>query len=312
MTRTLRLNTLPAAVLALTIGSISFAQPPAPSSSSPRSPRVESLDREEMNTERLRSILERRLEYARAQQQRAEKALEMLDNGASIDELRAAYRDLFFERPMRRESDTPPSRETEAGDLPPRDARDRYEPRRDRLSPEDRAQLLAFLAEEFPDLHTRVREFIPAGPDGGPSEIDARMERRMAPLLDMMRLKERDPEMFALHKELWAADRAAWEAARKVRDASDADRAQAAEDLHTVLGRQFDLQLRQHQLELERLEARLENARRDAARQAASRDNLINERLLEILSRRVARPEDSQDRDGRGPQHDKRLPAPDQ
>lgn len=316
MTRHDQPTILAAAALLVSFGSACFAQPAEPPSRRPPArsaeappPGVESLDREELSAERLRSILERRLERAREQERRTEKAIELLDSGTSIDELRAEYRDLFFERDGRREADDEPRRGIDAA-APEGDedaARDWRERRRERWSPEDHAKMLAFLAEEFPELHERVREVIPGGPEG-PEEIDPRVERRMAPLVEMMRLKERDPEMFALRKELWSTDRAAWEAARKVREASEETRAQAAEELHAVLGRQFDLQLRQHQLELDRLEARLRNARRDAAQQATNRDNLINERLLEVLARQDER--DDRGRDRRGPREESRQPAP--
>ncbi|MCA9281383.1 MAG: hypothetical protein KDA30_05045, partial [Phycisphaerales bacterium] len=268
-------------------------------------------DRDELTAERLHSLLERRLERMSAQEERMRRVIELLDEGASIDDLRDEYRDLLFDRDTRpggaddEGKDAPLNAGGDDAGIDPRGARERG---RDRVTDEDRAKFLAFLAEEFPEIHERVMEVAPDAADGGPVDIDPRFERRIMPLVEMMRLKERDPEMFTLRKDLWNADRQAWDLARKVRDASEADRAAAAEELHAVLGTQFDLQLRVHQLELDRLESRLAGARREAAEQATHRDDLINERLMDILSRTDGPP----DSDRRGPrrERDDRRPAP--
>ncbi|MEZ6212495.1 MAG: hypothetical protein R3B46_14840 [Phycisphaerales bacterium] len=305
------------AALSLTC-SLAVAQPAPPPPSSAERPEGErparergGLDREELTAERLKSLLERRLERIESQGARMRRALELLEGGASLDDLRDEYRDLLFDRDTRpggaddEGKDAPLNAGGDDAGIDPRGARERG---RDRVTDEDRAKFLAFLAEEFPEIHERVMEVAPDAADGGPVDIDPRFERRIMPLVEMMRLKERDPEMFTLRKDLWNADRQAWDLARKVRDASEADRAAAAEELHAVLGTQFDLQLRVHQLELDRLEARLANARREAAEQATHRDDLINERLMDILSRTDGPP----DSDRRGPrrERDDRRPAP--
>lgn len=249
--------------------------------------------------DRLRGILERRLERSREQAERLEKAISMLDEGATSEDLREEFRDLFFDRDGRPDRDGEPGekpRDFDPDHADDEDSRDRG-PRR--FSPEDRERFLEFLRVEFPDLHQRVTEVIPGGPEG-PAEIDERVERRLRPLIELMRLKEADPEMFSLRRELWAADRRAWEAARGVREAAGADREKAVADLRDVLEAQFDLQLKVHRLELERLEARLAKARQEAADQASLRDELVNERLMEVISRAESPPrERRRDRAGR-------------
>jgi len=313
----------------LMTGSLAFGQSTSPNNNPPsneRPRRVEgqggdratrdrwNADRDELTAERLHSLLERRLERMSAQEERMRRVIELLDEGASIDDLRDEYRDLLFERDGRA---NPPDALDHTGfgeqqmpggepGAPEGDGRSFRNRVRDRITDEDRAKFMAFLGEEFPEIHERVLEVAPDAANGGAADIDPRLMRRILPLVEMMRLKERDPEMYAIRKELWTTDRQAWELARRVRDASDGDRPAAAEELHEVLGKQFDLQLRAHQLELDRLEARIVNARREAADQASHRDDLIKERLMDILSRQDA-PDEG---DRRGPRREDRRPAP--
>lgn len=257
-------------------------EPPPPTESS-AGPMDGQVDRMPSDSARLRAFIERRLERAKSQAAMLERALARLDEGADLDDLREEFRDLWTDREIR---------ENDGGDRP--DGRDGQGPgdrgglpsgREGRPGAStEREPFLEFLRVEFPLVHERVIESLKDMPADDPAANDPAQWPRVRPFIELMRLREHDPQMFGLRKSLWSEEWRSRDLARQIASSPEGEREPLVAELRGTLEKQFDLQLALHRLDLERLEARLQNAKREADEREAARRETVNARLVEVLS----------------------------
>lgn len=264
----------------------------------------------------LREMIERRLEFARRQMERMERALRMLDDGADPAEVEAEFPDIGrgpggpgggasagpggmidgepFDGPPGQRGQGRGPREGGPG------GEGRREPPPDRpLTDEERAAVREFLRTAQPRLHEMFIELEKADPD----EAARRMREMFPRFRPIIELRQNDPALFELRMRELRAGREAMEAARRLieieRDAGapEADRARAEEAFRGAV--------------VAHLEARADIGRHDlnrqiehARRELAELDRRASERESEVLRfmQRMIERERQRARDGGKPQ----------
>ncbi len=273
-----------AVLAAFSLGLPAVAQrqsPPPPAEPAERAPDVQA-DRMPPDAARLRAFIERRLERAKSQTAMLEQVLARLDEGADLDDLREDFRELWTDRDMR---DDDGDRSVGRPGPGPGDGGGPPSGREGRPGASiEREPFLEFLRVEFPMVHERVVESLKAMPADDPAANDPGEWPRVRPFIELMRLREHDPQMFGLRKSLWSEEWRSRELARQIAASPEGEREPLVAELRVTLEKQFDLQLALHRLDLERLEARLQNARREADEREAARRDTVNARLVEVLT----------------------------
>lgn len=239
-------------VVTMAAGAVAIAQPARPG---PRDGVRPTLD----ERAQARATIERMLGRLDAQRSRLAGALDRLDAGASLDDIRNAMA-------------------PGAGGV-----RDDAEP--------DTERLMRVFHELNPDLHERWRAAAEENPERAEQFRRRILERLRGDenVRHMADLIERDPALFRLRAEQYALERRAMIAGRRFVDAtvaSDADAAaRAREEVRGIVAEQIDSRLREQRLMLERAERGLETSRERIARVESGRDAVIDERVEDILRR---------------------------
>lgn len=234
-------------------------------------------DRTPQTPEQFRARLERRLEDTRFIEQRLEAAIASLDAGTSPDDV---MRTLF----QPREGDRPG--EPRDFDQPWRGGPDQRAP----LTPEERDQLNAFIAQHMP----RVAVWMAELERDDPRMLDA-IRNRMAPQLrELQRMHERDPEGAQVRTDEVVATLGVMRAVRLYRASVNAAAANAStdnpaiaqtrSDLRDALAAQFDARLAASRHEVEALGKRIKSLEADIASQTDNRDAHIDAALDRITS----------------------------
>jgi hypothetical protein len=278
----------------------------------------------------MRERLQRRLQDVRRLERRLEELLTRLDAGeapadvlrdlAPLDGMRdggrASGRDGGREGPRRG------PREGRPGDAPPGPMRPEGRGERDGnrerpgppdqlasipddrpLTPEQRERVMAFLRETMPGMAERFQSLSTTDP-----EAADRMLGRMLPRLrEASRLREEDPELFALKGDELRTGVDVVAAIRALRAAqgspagpeADAALTTARAGLRDAVSRQIDARLRVQEHELAVLLRRVESLQADLLRRQAGRDAAIAD-TLERLERAPAPRDGTRDapRDG--------------
>ncbi|MFM9994449.1 MAG: hypothetical protein ACKVU4_01465 [Phycisphaerales bacterium] len=247
-----------------------------PGTDAPPRPRTVEEDREQV-----KARLTRRQEDLARIQQRIQQAIERLDAGAALDEVRQ-----LADRPGDRPGDRGPGerdgrrgpggRERGAGDPndggPP--ATREGGPPDDRGM--DRERTLAFVREHLPELWERIEQARQRG-----EEDHERMIGRLMPRLREL-MAERDERVrdarIAEFRHGQTMFTAAFRYGELVRGGSpEAEQAAAKAELRTLVGKQFDLRIARHQAEIASLEDRLARLRKDVEEQTSRRDEVIDD-----------------------------------
>ena len=146
------------------------------------------------------------------------------------------------------------------------------------LGPEQREQLLAFVAEHFPFLHERLSDEAAADRPAA-----SRLIRRLWPLYETC---QRDPELGGL---LVAEHKLEFRIRQAVRRYGGTDDQAARDDLRNelekLLREQFDVQTERRALELRELEARLAEQKRRLERRREACEQTILRRLEDLTER---------------------------
>ena len=273
-------------LLALGIGSSSaLAQPERAQrgderSRQPRSVQAEPPEREaprgrlelEVDPEALRIRLQRTIARSEEMLTRTRSALEKLDAGASpsevLNELRVGASDRGQRDPMR------PQRMNEAGSQ----AETALDPMAEDKS-EERAQMHAFLRDEFPNLWQNLAPIL----EQDPRSAD-RLLGRMAPQIkEILFLQKDQPDLAQLKIAQMHAGLDFVEAARNYRvvisntESTESAKADAREELVKFATERFDVELRAKQHEVDRLEARLAELRASVEQIESAREEEITQ-----------------------------------
>lgn len=241
-------------------------------------PRAEARQEGEVHPQRLRALLERRLEQLQAQQERVQALLERLDAGTSAAELMAELReqgDLAWLGDGPREGPREPGRQG-----PPA-----FEP----MTPEEytlwHGKILAFFDEHAPEMAERMRA------DGPSDEVRRAVHRLRREVERLMALKEQHSDEFAPSLERLRTGLRIADVLGKVRQHASAGTLTAdllsgfRRDLAEAVGRQYDAQLEARGKLLDRMGDRLGGARERLEREKAERSQRIEAEVGAMLER---------------------------
>lgn len=223
-----------------------------------------------LSPDRVRDRIESRLSELRAEEAMLQGALKELDSGEPP--MRVA-RELFRH-----------AREERAG--PFEGGPDDREVDPAELTAEKRAAMLAFLRDATPQLAERVERELKANPERA-DEIYLRMAPRVLP---QMELRERDPDLFDLRAKSMRLDWQIRAAAVRLRGTEGDERDAARESLSALVRERVDLTLRERALMLDRFERRLADMRKGLADERARQDQIIAEKVDELMNGDVPPP----------------------
>lgn len=236
----------------------------------------------------LRVRLERRLEQVRRDEERLTQALEKLEAGEPLEEVRGAAegpRDGPRGRPG-------PGRRGAGGPRPDGPPPPGGPPPQGRVDPH---AIMEFIRAHTPELAARLDELRRRDPQAA----DRLMERLQGRVREV--LSERDPALreartaeFRHMPRMFEVSRRFTQAIR--RGAPEAEAAAARTALRSAIGEQFDLRLKRHQAEISVLEERVTRIRREVEDYTTRREQVIDA-ALERAEKRAREPE----RDGDAP-----------
>ncbi len=260
----------------LALGMLAMTQPEGapPPSADRQGPRGRVGLELQLDPEALRIRLQRMIDRGQAMVDRGRGAIEKLDAGASPSEVLSELRPVETPRRLRA-GDTPNTHATPMGDRPVPDA--------DRPTPsDDREQIHAFLREEFPDLWKNVQPMI----EQNPRSAD-RLVGRMAPKIrEILVLRRTQPDLAKIKTLQMHAGFDFVEAARLYRvalsdpNASESQRERSLADVRTYAEQRFDTEMQAKQLEISRLESRLDELRASLSELEAQRDQEVSRMVL--------------------------------
>ena len=239
--------------------------------------------------ERMRERVEARLAEVRKEEALLQDALRSLDNGEPpAGVLRDAMRGAREER-VGRWGEGPPEREVDLEDL----------------TPERRAEILAFVNETTPQLGERIARELEDNPD----RADAIFMRLAPRVLPQIELRERDPELFDLRAASMRLDWQIRAAAIGMRRADEGEpKAEARDRLKALIAQRVDLTMKERALMIDRFERRVASMREELAQERERRDSIVEEKLGEIERGEFRGPDE---RDRRGGHPDRRDGRPD-
>ncbi len=205
-----------------------------------------------LDPEALRIRLERMVQRGQEMAERGQSALEKLDAGASAKDVLSELRpDHSNQDRPEREARPQSRRDTTGMPKPPGSVQ------------EDRAAIHAFLQEEFPELWENLSPILKQDPSSA-----ERLLGRMAPQVrEILALKRSHPELASIKTTQMRAGLDFVEAARVYRtvltnpDAGNDQIEQATDEMRKHAEARFDAELRAKQLEIAKLEERLNQLR---------------------------------------------------
>jgi hypothetical protein len=230
-------------------------RPPGSSNDEPNSepPRGRLELEVKLDPDALRIRLQRMIERGQSMAQRAESALEQLNAGANASEVLGELRE------PERELGPGPERENRR---PPRERENGPSGMRG-TDQTDQQEMLGFLRDEFPELWGNLEPIIRADPRSA-----ERLLGRMAPQVrEILALRRSHPELASIKTTQMRAGLDFVEAARVYRtvlnnqDAGIDEIEQAKSEMRRHAETRFDAELRAKQLEILKLEERLDQLR---------------------------------------------------
>ena len=269
-------------------GSPNPLPPPSPSGVESREQRQPERD------EAIRRELRDRLAWTERQQARITRAMKILEDGGSREDLlgllrdiresaeRAAFRPEEGQDRGRRGPRGEPGPPGPDGGGPGRPG----EPQPVTLTPEQRAEILALVKEHMPEMYSRLERMREQDPN-----VEERIAQRFAPMfLDFLELKKSDPIAADLKIREFQAGAAIMRAIGEVRAAkfakeTDAERLRkAVDDLRSRIVEQVEIRLAVHEHEIATLRERLARLERELSDERAQRDSLVDRKVEQILS----------------------------
>lgn len=258
-------------ILATCVVAVAVSAPPQPPV-----PRSQS-DGDERD--RMRFFLERRLNALEADRAEIIAAIDDLNAGAPIDDVRAAL------------EASPPGRD---------------EPMDEAKREELRQRAAQILEETNPELFQRWQDLQERDPERAEMLRERMVERLMndGPMRELVDLLDRDPEQFKIRAAQFALERQAWGAARRYTESMKQDDEAAAtaarDELRSILQEQFEKRIDEQRMSLEDAEARLEQMKARLDDQITRRDELVDARI-EVMLERAANWQPRRDRPRRSP-----------
>ena len=142
---------------------------------------------------------------------------------------------------------------------------------------------LDVIAKVRPDLVERLE----ALREREPRRLSHVLQRRFPRLRHLLRLKEHDPPMYELRVEdvrlTLKSQRLAQDYQAAQRNERDDEAEQLREQLNALIERHFEVRQQINELELERLEQRIEALREQIEARADDRDDVIEQRVQELI-----------------------------
>lgn len=306
----------PLAAFVLLAGSA--AAQPAPGDAPPpppgEAPRADAPPRD-ANPGRARAWVERMLNENHAREERLQDALDRLDKGDPPEKVLRALADRAREGAgpggdgAERHAPRPRDRARNDGDRPGPPGDDRADaPDRDpphpegggrggpvpggkggrpgaRLTPENRAEIQAFVKENMPVLARRIEMY-----SGAPQERERMLDRLAPRILDAMAAKRRDPELFECRVQEIQSGLAVFDAVKAYRDAAgDSDGAdhaskleEATKQLRDALEKSCDARDKVRAREIDLLAKRVDKMRAELAKQQGDRAKKVDEEFERI------------------------------
>lgn len=233
----------------------------------------------------MRTFLQRRLSEARSYASRLEDALERLDSGEDLREIRADLRDAIGDAVIEWVDEHREAREAHGRVVVRRRDRDLEEPPR-RLSDEQHRALREIITAVMPDLRHRMDRLA----ESDPEEADRRMREMFPRFRPLIELREEDTEVFRMRlaeiATMREAVRLSREIARKQRRGADADELQSDHAaLRALLEQHFEMRRRAQQHELDRLKERLRVIEKELEEHDRDRERLVEDRIESLLER---------------------------
>lgn len=254
--------------------------------------RAESRQEADIHPQRLRALLERRLEQVRTQEERLTAMLERLDAGESVAEILAELREQGEPAMI---GDGPRERPREGAQGQGRAGQSPYEP----MSPEEyrlwHGRILAFFNEHAPELADRLRQ---SGQSEEARRVVHRLRREVERLMDLHEQgsEEFAPSLVRLRTGLRISDVLGQVRQHATEGTLTADRLEGyRQELTVAVGRQFDSQLEVRAKLLERMGQRLHGARERLEAERAERSRRIEAEVSTMLDR-ATQPRDSHER----------------
>lgn len=223
---------------------------------------------ESQRREIAKRMVEARLERLRAEQASLEATLAAIEAGQPLDQLRipdGRWQNDRADRDDRRD----------------RGRADGQDPDGDRSQEEfTDAQVLAFIAEVYPEWMPRIEQLRERDPEALRRMIGERRPR----LIELMVERRENPEIFEVRRRIARSEmslrRAAWAFARA---SSDAERQEAEAELEAVLSDQFDLRIELQRAELQNIEEQASSKQEELEAAITNREQLIAERKADLL-----------------------------
>lgn len=242
-------------ILATCVAAVAISAPPAPS------PPSQSDGNER---DRMRFFLERRLNALEADRAEVIAAIDDLNAGASLEDVRASLEE-----------------RAPGGDEPLNEAQRQ----------ELRQRAAQILEETNPELFQRWQDLQERDPERAEMLRDRMVERLMndGPMRELVDLLDRDPEQFQIRAAQFALERQAWGAARRYTESMKQDDEAAAtaarDELRGILQEQFEKRIEEQRMSLDDAETRLEQMKARLDDQITRRDALVDARLEDMLER---------------------------
>jgi hypothetical protein len=239
----------------------------------------------------MRERLERRLNETNRIRDRLEAAIKQIDQGATLDDVRAGvFIPGEFRRPPGEKDRGDASRlegrrsgpERADGGPPPEDRRGGPPGPREGGDPAaDRRLVMGFLERYDPPMAERIKALLNDRPDDA-----GRWLGRLAPRIREL-MAEKDDELRDLRIAEFRNGQSIMDAARRLgesmRDPAAPEQAEKTRaELREALGRQFDLRAKVHEREIAVLESRVRELRAELDEQTGKRDSYIDQRVEEI------------------------------
>lgn len=270
MNRTRHVSLALAAAGLLSLPALAQHSPPPPKDE----PAAQPDDKPQQGPD-MRSRLQRRLDEVTQEQERLRKALDMLDKGASPEDVMKALAPPGGEgdRPRDRWRDRREGRGPGDGDRPPGpDWRD----------PAQREKVMVFIRDNLPEVAAHFDQIKATNPD-----FAERIASRIGPrVMEIMAIQEREPDFAKLKLDELGNGLAIIEAFKQARDAQgNPDKLKDARaNLVARVADQFEIRTRLRQHEIDKLRERLDRLQSDLEKQRSQRDADIQKSVDDMMS----------------------------
>ncbi len=164
------------------------------------------------------------------------------------------------------------------GDRPDRSGPGGPDP--DFLTPEQVDRLMGFIKENLPQFHERLA----AARQNNPAAFRLMIHQAARRLFPIVRMKFENPELAEKMIAEFKAQIVIDDLTQRYRKASRAEREQLKPQLRQHVATRFDMRLERLRIEIRNLQRRLDEAKQELTDQEENKQELIDERLDDLLS----------------------------